>query len=192
MLLPAAVPNGEADDAVRFSLSAMGTGWKLPKHKAHLVVTCDSAGAALESLSLLTSFLGAVVEASPAVGIYWGEAGATHDPKFFLATAREPDVGSRIMLWTGVSVAREADGRLSLLSLGMKQLNLPDLLLIAPKSAGNSGLESFFNLLTYVANLGRPLPEGDTIGRFSTEKIPVQYVLTPLDHKTKVWRVEIK
>jgi len=192
MLLPTAVPNGEADDAVRFSVSAMGTGWKLPEHKAHLIVTCDCGGPAVESLSLLTSFLGAVVEASPAVGIYWGDASATHDPKFFLEAAREAGIESRIMLWTGVSVAREADGRLSLLSLGMKQFNLPDLLLIAPKSTGNSALEWFFNLLTYVVNLGRPLPEGDTIGRSATEKLPVHYVPSPLDHKTKVWRVEIK
>ena len=191
MLLPTPVPNGEADDAVRFSLSAMGTGWKLPKHEAHLIVTCDSSAAPLESLSLLTSFLGAVVEASPAVGIYWGPASATHDPKFFLETAREPDVDLRIMLWIGVSMAREVDGRLSLLSLGMDQLNLPDLLLIAPKSAGNSALEAFLNFLTYVANRGKPLPDGDTIGRSATEKFRVQYVLSPLDQKTKVWRVEI-
>ena len=192
MLLPVPVPNGEADDAARFSLSGMGTGWKLPAHKAHLVVTCDCPGTALDSLSLLTSLLGAIVKASPAVGIYWGEAGATHDPAFFLEVAREPDVSSRLMLWTGVSVGREPDGRLSLLSLGMKQLDLPDLLLIAPKSAGNSALEPFFTFLSYIANRGEPLPEGDTIGRTATEKLPVQYVPSPLDQKTKVWRVEIK
>jgi hypothetical protein len=192
MLLPTPVPNREADDAVRFSLSAMGTGWKLPVHKAHLIVTCENSGTPLESLSLLTSFLGAVVKASPAVGIYWGEAGATHDPRFFLETAREPEVNSRIMIWTGVSVSREMDGRLSLLSLGMKQLNLPDLLLIAPKSAGNSALEPFLSFLTYVANRGEPLPEGDTIGRSATERIPIQYVLSPMDQKTRVWRVEVK
>ena len=192
VLLPVPVPNGEADAAVRYSLSAMGTGWKLPVHKAHLVVTCDCAGTPLESLSMLTSLLGAVVKASSAVGIYWGEAGATHAPKFFMETAQEPDFDLRLMLWTGVSLAREPDGRLSLLSLGMKQLNLPDLLLIAPKSAGNSALDPFFTFLAYVANRGEPLPEGDTIGRSETEKLQVQYVPSPLDPKIKVWRVEIK
>jgi Domain of unknown function (DUF4261) len=192
MLVPVAVPNREADDAVRFSLSAMGTGWKLPVHKAHLIVTSNTSGDALESLSLLTSLLAAVLKASNAVGIYWGEAGATHDPKFFLETAKESDVDSRIMLWTGVSVAREADGRMSLLSVGMKQLNLPDLLLIAPKSMGNDALDPFFTFLTYVARFGKPLPEGDTIGRSETEKLPVQYVPSPLDPKTRVWRLELK
>ena len=192
VLLPVPVPNGEADAAVRYSLSAMGTGWKLPVHKAHLVVTCDCSGTPLESLSLLTSLLGAVVKASSAVGIYWGGAGATHAPKFFMETAQEADIDLRLMLWTGVSVAREPDGRVSLLSLGMKQLNLPDLLLIAPKSEGNNALEPFFTFLSYVANRGEALPEGDTIGRSETEKLPVQYVPSPLDPKTKVWRVEIK
>ena len=192
MLLPVAVPNGEADQAARFSLSSMGTGWKLPTHKAHLIVTCDCPGTAVESLSLLTSVLSAVVKASSAVGIYWGTASATHDPKFFMETAKEQDVGFRIMLWTGVSVGREPDGRISLLSLGMNQLDLPDLLLIAPKGAGNTALEPFFTFLSYVANRGEPLPEGDTIGRSATEKLPVQYVPSPLDQKTKVWRVEIK
>lgn len=79
-----------------------------------------------------------------------------------------------------------------MLSLGMKQLDLPELLLIAPKSSGNSALEPFFTFLSYVANRGEPVPEGDTIGRSETEKLRVQYVPSPLDRKTKVWRVEIK
>lgn len=79
-----------------------------------------------------------------------------------------------------------------MLSLGMKQLNLPDLLLIAPKSSGNSALEPFFTFLSYVANRGEPVPDGDTIGRSETEKLRVQYVPSPLDQKTKVWRVELK
>lgn len=190
-LMPVAVPKGEAEDAVRFSVSAMGTGWKLPVHKAHLVVSLRDAVSSLETLSRFTSLLAAVAESSPAVGIYWGDAGATHDPKFFVSTAREREVVSRTMLWTGVSVVREANGRLSLLSLGMKQLNLPDLLLIAPKSAGNEALGTFFDLLGYVADLGKPLPEGDTVGRTESERLPVHYVPSPIDPSTKVWRVEL-
>src|SRR5262245_42286888 len=38
-LMPLAVPKGEADDAARFSVSALGTGWQLPAHSAHLIVT---------------------------------------------------------------------------------------------------------------------------------------------------------
>ena len=46
------------------------------------------AGDALTRLSLLTSILAATSDASSAVGIYWGNAGATHDPKFFREIAK--------------------------------------------------------------------------------------------------------
>jgi Domain of unknown function (DUF4261) len=193
-LMPVPVPKGEADDAVRFSVSAIGTGWKLPAHKAHLIVSVQSTDSSslVESISCFTSFLAAIAKATSAVGIYWGEAGATHDPEFFISTAREPGLVPRITLWTGVSVALEPDGRMSLLSLGMKQLKLPDLLLVVPKAAGNDALAMMFDLLGYVASLGKPLPDGDTVGRTADERLPVSYVPSPLDSTKKVWRVELK
>jgi hypothetical protein len=193
-LMPVPVPKGEADDAARFSVSAIGTGWKPPAHKAHLIVSLLSTDSSslVESLSFFTSFLAAIAKASSAVGIYWGEASATHDAEFFISTAREPGLMPRITLWTGVSVAREPDGRLSFLSLGMKQLNLPDLLLVAPQSAVNDALAMMFDLLGYVASLGKPLPDGDTVGRTADERLPVRYVPSPLDSTKNVWRVELK
>lgn len=188
-LMPIPVPNREADEAARFSVSTFGTGWTLPPHEAHLVVTLQSAKPALESLLTFTSVLAAIAEASPAVGIYCGNAGATHDPDFFIDLAREGSVDTGVMLWNGVSLAQEPDGRVSLLSLGMKQLELPDLWLIAPRES--EPLEWFFNLLSYVASEGEPIPDGDTIGRTEDEKIPVRYVPSPIDDTTKVARIEI-
>jgi uncharacterized protein DUF4261 len=192
--MPVPVPNGEAEANVRFSVSALGTGWKLPAHKAHLMVSLQETDlpSAVEALSRFTSLLAAVAKASGAVGIYWGNAAATHDPKFFLSTAESQGIVPRIALWTGVSVATERDGRRSLLSLGMQQLNLPDLLLVVPNSARDTALETFFDLLSYVAESGKPLPEGDTVGRTADERWPVRYVPSPLDGKVKVWRVEVK
>jgi hypothetical protein len=191
----APVPDGEADEAARFSISAIGTGWKLPPHAAQLIVTLRSPPSVsrMDALGCFTAVLGAVSEASGAVGVYWGNAGATHDPAFFISVAQEPDLVSRLMLWTGVSVSREADDRLSLLSLGMQQLELPDLLLVAPNSVdGNDALATFFDLLAYVVNRGTPIPEGDTVGRTAEERLPVRYVPSPIDASRQVWRVEMK
>jgi len=191
-LMPVAVPKGEADEAARFSLSSFGRGWKLPPHKAHLIVTLmDTSGAkAVDSLSRFTSLTAAVTEASHAVGVYCGNAGATHDPKFFVEVARDPGIMARLTVWTGVSVAKEG-ARISFLSLGMKQLELPDLLLTAPAS-GKDALPTMFDLLAYVIDRGKPLPEGDTVGRSAEERFPVHYVPSPIDPKTKVWRVDMK
>lgn len=109
-----------------------------------------------------------------------------------MEVAESHGVVPRIMLWTGVSIAHEADGRLSMLSTGMAQLNLPDLLLVAPASESDAALEVFFDLLGYVADLGTPLPEGDTVGRTADERLPVRYVPSPIDPGTRVWRVELE
>lgn len=190
--IQAPVPNGEAEGGVRFSISALGTGWVLPPHKAHLVVTLPKATPpGIASLSSFTSLLAAVAEASHSVGIYWGAAGATHAPSYFLATAREHGIAPRMTLWSGLSVAQESGGRISLLSLGMKQLDLPELLLVAPKGSGGAALETFFDLLAYVAERGEAIPEGDTVGRSAQERLLVHYVPSPVDPDRKVWRVEM-
>jgi hypothetical protein len=191
-LIPAPVPNDEADQGAQFSVGSIGTGWSLPPHVAHLVVTSTPPPGSdrLQSISRFTSLVAAVAQASSAVGVYWGNAGATHGADFFTTVATEQGVTPRIMLWTGVSIARP-QGKLSLLSLGMGQLSLPDLLLVAPQSSGNGALETFFDLLAYLAHRGSAIPEGDTVGRTADERLKVRYVNSPLDPSKKVWRVEL-
>ena len=119
VLLPAAVPDGEADQGAQFSLSRFRNNWELPAHSAHLLVTFHATpdSPPIVRLSRFTSVVAAVTKASPAVGVYWGSAGATHDCEFFVSVASDQGVVPRMMLWSGVSIAREKDGRLSLLSL---------------------------------------------------------------------------
>jgi hypothetical protein len=92
------------------------------------------------------------------------------------------------MLWSGLSIAREKEGRLSLLSLGMKQLDLPDFLLTADASSANAAAVTLFDLLSYVATRGEALSEGDTVG---DERLPVHYVQSPIDSDKRVCRVEL-
>ncbi len=193
-LVPVPVPNDEADEGATYSVSSLGTGWELQEHGAHLIVTTLSSDAELSVIDRLhrfTSLLAAVAKASQALAIYWGHAGATHEAEFFQSIATEPDVVPRIMLWTGISVAREPDGRLSLLSLGMRQLDLPDLLLVVDESAQEEALETFFDLLSYVVNHGSAPPEGDTVGRTAQQRLAVHYVPSPIDPQKQVWRVEL-
>ena len=192
-LVPAAVPKGEADHGTRFSASGLGTAWTLPPHHAHLVVTLggEEQDSAVESLVTFTALLAAIAQSSNAVGVYWGQAGATHSAEFFLSIARERDWKPKLMLWTGVSIAREPDGRLGLLSLGMKQMSLPDLLMIVPETWERpDALLTFFDLLAYVAERREPLSDGDTVGRTTEERRPVRYVPSPVDPNKRVWRVE--
>ncbi len=192
-LMPVAIPNGEADEGAKFSLYSITSNWVLPPHCAHLVVTFQStlASPPIDRLSLFTSLLAAVVKVSPSVGVYWGGSGATHESNFFISVASDRNHVARVMLWSGVSIAREKDGRLSLLSLGMSQLDLPNMYIVAGKASEVTAMETMFDLLSYVAQCGKQLPDGDTIGRTEHERLVVRYVPSPIDSSSKVMRVEL-
>jgi len=192
-LIPTAVPNDEADQMAQYSLSHFSNDWVLPPHNAHLMVTFHTTpdSSPIVRLSRFTSILAAIMKVSPSVGVYWANTGATHDSEFFVSIATDQSIVSRMILWSGVSIAREDDGRLSLLSLGMEQLNLQNLLLIAREDSFSVAIETMYDLLSYVAELGEPLPEGHTVGRSENERLPVHYVKSPIDSKNNVWRVEL-
>ena len=92
-------------------------------------------------------------------------------------------------VWVGVSVADTGAGK-ELVSIGMKQLGLPDLLLTTAKVDGEV-FEFFYDLLAYVTRRGKKLPEGDAVGRTGKEKLTVRYVPSPLDPRAQVWSVAL-
>ncbi|MDP2273093.1 MAG: DUF4261 domain-containing protein [Archangium sp.] len=184
-LMPVAVPEGEADGATDHSLSGLDGSWTLPEHRAHLVVAQQGAtGTDVEELTTFTRVVAAIVRATNAVGLYWGEGGATHHPEFVVNIAQSE---LPLPIWVGVSVAKSAGGP-ELLSIGMKQLGLPDLLLSTPGLDGTT-FELFYDLLAYVVRRGKKLPEGDSVGRTPKEKLKVRYVPSPIHPEDQVWNV---
>lgn len=191
MLIPMPIPNGEAEDNVGGSLSSLKDGWTLPPYQAHLVVTMmGGEGPPAATMATFTAFIAAVTASTPSVGVYWGNAGATHSREFLLTIAEEQDPVPRLMLWSGVSIARQEDGRLSLLSLGMSQLGLPDLLLTPKAMSPGDAIMTLYDLLAYCLSIGKPIPAGNTIGRTAEERIPVRYVPSPRDGSTTVMHID--
>jgi Domain of unknown function (DUF4261) len=85
----------------------------------------------------------------------------------------------------------EAHATIEVLTLGMAQLLLLDLLLVAPAGQGNDALASSFDFLKYVLSLVRPLTKGETVGRTASEKLPVTYAPSPIDPAKQVMKVEL-
>jgi hypothetical protein len=183
-LIPAPVPDQEAEEHAAFSVGNLSGEWTPPAHRAHLIVTgkVDDAPA-FDQLVLFTGVLVAIVDATPAVAVYWGDAGATHPPQFFRDVAED----APILLWTGVSVARPAEDRISLLSLGMQsQFDLPDVQLDGPSDDASELMDFFLDLLGYVAERDEPFGEGETVGRDNDERIPIRYIPSPIDGDTEI------
>jgi hypothetical protein len=190
-LMPAPVPNREAEEAASRSLSSMrAEGFSPAPHAAHLlVVTLSAKESALTRLCGHTRVVAALAKASRASGVYEGSAGATHDPDFY-ATVVSDSSELPLMVWNGVSIAKTSD-TVEILTLGMAQLELPDLLLVAPSGQATEALPFAFNLLNYVVSRGSAIPENETVGRTALEKLPVAYVPSPIDPATRVMRVEL-
>jgi len=189
-LIPLPVPKGEAESAARFSLGYFGRGQTLGPHRAHLIVPFKAADGLtpFEQVQTFARILAAVIVASGAIAVYWGSASATHPADCFVDLARSMDVP--MPLWNGVSMARTTQ-RVSLLSLGMNQLGLDDLLMTAPSNEANEVLAYFFDLLAYVGRRGKRIEEGETVGRTADEKAQVRYVPSPLDPSKRVFCVDL-
>ncbi|MEM6884288.1 MAG: DUF4261 domain-containing protein [Verrucomicrobiota bacterium] len=191
-LLPHPVPNGEAEANFKFSVSSYSEGSKLKDHQAHLLVSLmlSHPEKPLDNMMAFTSLLAALTEATPSVGVYWGNSSATHTRDFLLSVAEDHDIGSRILLWNGFSIAGESEDRMSYLSYGMNQIGLPDLYLVCDADDANQFFGRFFDLLSYVAVRGKAIPAGDTVGSTDEERIQVEYVHSPADAQDIVWKVE--
>ena len=148
----------------------------------------------MDSLKRFTWLLAATAEAARAPAIYWADSGATHPTDFFVGVTCSDDPTALMLVWSGVSIASDGGkpDRMSLVSLGMSQLGLPDLELSVPRSLEKRrALDRLYALLGYVAVRGAPIKEGDTVGRDATERLPVRYVKSPLDPAKTVWHVEL-
>jgi hypothetical protein len=189
-LVPVPVPNEEAEEAASRSLSAMRSGGFRPApHVAHLLVASASPEALpVDRLVRHTRVVAALAKATHAIGVYDGNAGATHEPSFYLDIVGEPDLP--LMLWNGLSIVK-TEHSIEILTLGMAQLQLPDLLLVAPAEQGDVALPFAFDLLGYLISRGGPIPEGETVGRTAREKLPVVYVPSPVDPETRVMKVQL-
>jgi hypothetical protein len=206
--VPGPVPNAEADTSAFLSLSAVNGRWRLGKHTAHLVLSLEGAmqtkaeglmsrlsGATrtatpLERLTHFTRVVAAVTKAAGGIGVHWAGGPVTHSPEFFAQVAKEAPLP--LPLWLGVSLTPEPRGRTTVLSFGMPQLSLPDLLLSGP--AGDElpdTIDFFFSALATVAERGHAPGEGETIPRSLLSRPKVSYGSSPVDAAVKVWKLEL-
>jgi hypothetical protein len=194
LLMPVAapIPEGEAEVMAEYSISTLGTGWQLGIHEAHVIATLneEDQGPSVRRLLRFSRLLTGVVDGvDDAVGIYWGAAHATHDPDFFRDMAMEESLVP-VHLWNGVSIAGNEE-RVSLLSLGMKQLGQPNLKLTGPRAVGDAIIGLFFNLLEYAAKRGAAPADGESVGRSAAENLIVRYEPSPIAEGETIWCVDL-
>ncbi len=189
MIMHAAVPipNGEADAAARKSVGSFRRTASWRPHVAHLMVrvaTTDHPRQPTPAvMTTFTRMVAALAEMAGAVGVYWGNGRVSHEAEFFCAMAA--DDSFPLVLWSGVSLARTSTS-VSILTTGLRQFALPELMVQAPGTSANAALEYLFDLARYLVTRGTPIPDGDTVGRTAQERVLVRYEASPLNPGEKV------
>ncbi|MFK7961306.1 MAG: hypothetical protein AB8G96_12375 [Phycisphaerales bacterium] len=68
-------------------------------------------------------------------------------------------------------------------------IGLPNLLLEMATDSPGEAIGAHYDLLSYLVDRGKPIREGDTVGRSADECGRVKYVKSPAEPSEQVWRV---
>lgn len=183
------IPGTEAQEGTALSATRFMEGGDVEPHEAHLIVTSSAERITLKELTLHVTLVAALAKTLDAVGIY--SHGATHPADFYVATAEEKL--PLTALWCGVSYAKEPTmpGHVSFLTRGMDRLGLMELEWVCHHDDVKQGFEQLMDVATYVAELGRDLQPGETVGAEGTaQRIAVARAPLPTDKRGTVCRFE--
>jgi hypothetical protein len=184
-VMPAPVPNGEAESHCRYSLESVFRGPEIKGHTAHiLVITRTESPTSVDSLKIHLRNTAAVAKAHEAVAVYDAASCATHTADFYLEEIQRAELPVAII--SGISVANEDNDRLSVLTLGLRQLGLRELLVEVSRTNWDDGIDFIMNLASYVIGRGQQIPDGDTVGYSDTQRLRVTYRTSPLEQTEQV------
>jgi hypothetical protein len=188
--MPGPVPNGEAESRAKNSYASIIGATLVETHSSHvLVMTRSPTGSMIDTLPEHLRLTASVASALDAVGIYDGNAGATHLSPFYIDSLKRELLPPALA--TGISLARESDDMASILTTGLGRLNLREFLVRAPLSELHSGVDYTLDLVEHVLNRQEDLADGATVGRTELERLPVTHRPSPVDESAEVVFIDL-
>lgn len=185
--VPGPVPKSDLDHALALSPSIEEDAPVLA-HRTHLIVV--SQGGALspaERRSHLSVGVAAAARASEAVGVYWGEGSVVHEVTSFVEeVAAEP---VPVSLWFGVSVARPSEHEIEFLSVGLRYLAHPDLLVAARLEDADAAFGFLYDCASYAVESGKTLQAGETIGLSADYALAIEAIDSPVEPGALVLKI---
>ena len=188
-VMPAQVPNGEAEEFSRYSYASLLGAEPVQEHDTHaIVITRSTLATPLDSLGQHIRHTAAVAQTLDAVGIYDGNAGATHLTPFYVSCAQSEELPSPLI--TGLSVGQESPDRLSILTKGLTRLGLREFLITVPAGDAQACLDYLLDLVSYVVGRREQLGDGETVGRTAEESFLVTHRASPTSDSEEVVSID--
>lgn len=161
------------------------------RHHAHLIVTIlgtrlDRIGAAL----LATRTMAAVMAADRnALGGYWGVNLQPADYFIRISDAARRDK-LPVLLWINYRLSRDARGRWSMSTQGMRDFDLMEIECVDAAVDGKELYSMFIGMSGYLIAEGPVIKDGDTIGDSPALGIHVRHVESAWNPGQRVYRIE--
>jgi hypothetical protein len=182
-LMPAPIPGQELQRTCQFAWQWRQACETVKDHKAHfLVVLMGTKLGKAESALVQTKIVAALLEESNAVAAYWGTSLNSRDVFLEQSAKIAPD-WTPTWLWVSYRLSRDASGRFSLSTEGLKDF---DLMEIEAKDVAMP-LNDLYGLIegtaAYLIAKGPVIRDGDTVGHTAQQRIRVR-------HGKSYWRAD--
>ncbi len=177
--MPGVVPAGDLERALALS-PGIDADAPVLAHRTHLIVVSQGGALApVERRSHLSIGVAAAADASDAVAVYWGEGSVLHEVADFVQHVQAEPIP--VPLWFGVSVARPADDAIEFLSVGLRYVAHPDLLITARIADADDAFSFLYDCASYAIENGRTLRAGESIGISETHALAITDVESPVE-----------
>ncbi len=167
----------------------------LEAHPNHFVIAVlGGAEDPLDTVLQLTDLVAAVLETTPALGVYWGSGTLVTQKDLFLETAHDIGPGaSPTMLWVDVRLVPKTDGTWTLFTTGMSQFGLMEFESDAAKGDGEELWNFVHDLAGYLLIEGPVIEDGHTVGPDAETRITVRFGSSMFaERKSQVYRLEFE
>ena len=161
---------------------------------AHLILTIVADGTDVRARDAKAAQLtAAVVRSTQVVGAMLGHGKVFHQPELFQEMDPGCSAGSLpAELCIDLSVGKESETELSILTHGMPRYGREEIAVFAPIADPNEAFDFAMTMVTWL--LGDPslsLPTGDTVGREPEEQVRVERGPSPIDPEQTILRLRM-
>jgi hypothetical protein len=189
-LTPFPIPWGDLEIPCQTAFQWPEACEQLKKMNSHAVVSVvRQDDNTVEAHKRNTMLVQAVSALSSSLGIYWGEAETVWSPEGFENSSLAMDSDPPYLLWVGLKMAREDDGKTSAYTVGMNRFGVMNVEVLYSNSELMDVLEVVGDVALYLLQSGAVIKDGETVGHNSDQKIKVSIVPSFNDPKEKAYRL---
>ena len=200
--MPMPIPGNDIPAACEVSWMWPDAAKHLAAHKAHAIILTTPDGDPVAEALDISRIAACVCAAGEGLGIYWGNGGHVHKPRFFLdaLNAFDPagDGEPPSMLWVGLRISGtppvpggSASAPCTLTTHGMTNFGHHELEIIDTHMPVGDLRLLAFSTTAYLLKRGPILKHNQTFGRTATEKFKVEHTTSRFRENEPVIRLHV-